>query len=413
MTTSSNTLHIDPLKFTIHDFDLSDCSDSDIDDDDWINISSSSITSTTSTLPSHLVLRPNAQHLGQTSRRTISNGISSSGHSATARLDFTSHNHKDCSSERLASCNLKNGQPSTPTLADNGTIPTPISDPSLLPNGGQGASRETASRLVPSLYSQSAVETLKQHIPNLTAIYLTSPSSLASPSPYPSATDRSDPVLPPHLRTLSSQSPLRLSNSLPYHQRPAGTKMPSLRQPTESYLRICTTCFLPQYRSILVFCDGTWADVTSADTTTTSNVCRVHASTFGGTTLQQWLGSDPCLSPGVTEKSLAEAKSVWNWTNLSQNIDATDKPRRRCTHGPRAACPACPVPNAAPPISTITPGRQGSSKDFLAALIEAVSPFNRDETERDGIRVFDMRSPGSSKGNGLVYVHKEGCECGR
>ncbi|KAK5937588.1 hypothetical protein PMZ80_010208 [Knufia obscura] len=372
MTTSSNTLHIDPLKFTIHDFDLSDCSDSDIDDDDWINISSSSTTSTTSTLPSYLVLRPNAQHSGQMDRRGGSNAISGGSHSG------------------------------------NITTSKPVSDPSLMAHVSRAASQQTTSSPIPSSRTQSVVKTLKSHIPTLTAIYLTSPSSVTSPSPYPPTTPRSDSILPPFPRTLSSPSPLRLSNFLPYHKRPPFTKSPRLRHPTETYLRICTACFLPQYRSILISCDGTWADVTSADTTTISNVCKVHASTFGGTTLQQWLKNHD-----IANDTLATEKSLQDWTDSSRDTNTTTKAHSRCTHGPRAACPECPVPIVSPPTPNVTLTHRGSSKDFLAALIEAVSPFNRDETERDGIRVFDMRSPGSGEGNGLVYVHKEGCGCGR
>ena len=50
------------------------------------------------------------------------------------------------------------------------------------------------------------------------------------------------------------------------------------------------------------------------------------------------------------------------------------------------------------------------AKDFLAALVAAVGPFNRDETEREGVRVFDMTASVPT-GSGEIYVHKEGCGC--
>ena len=110
-----------------------------------------------------------------------------------------------------------------------------------------------------------------------------------------------------------------------------------------------------------------------------------------------------------------KTNALWQKSgNLAQSTSGTNVAanRGRCTHGPRAACPGCPVPIPAsvPASPSASINTADEAEDFLAALVAAVDPFNRVETEREGVRVFDT-TWSVPTGSGEIYVHKDGCGC--
>ena len=57
---------------------------------------------------------------------------------------------------------------------------------------------------------------------------------------------------------------------------------------------------------------------------------------------------------------------------------------------------------------TVAQADRARDVELFGSVLEAVQPFQRADTEKCGVRVFDMTVPSS----GEVYVHSKECGCG-
>lgn len=200
-TKRTPAIHINPAKFSIYGFDVSDASDSEFDADEWVSISSASSTPPSSTLPRHLVLRPDTR-----SRKSILDeaaGVSAAANIGLKGVDLAS-------------------RPASSYTGDT---------------TGRHHSNDSSNN---TGHDPSAISTLKTHLPTLTAIYIVPAIAIQ------------------HKQTVTSESiepfssftrPPFSSISLP----PVSLYIPSSK---ECYLQICADCAKP---SMTLFCDGSWS----------------------------------------------------------------------------------------------------------------------------------------------------------
>lgn len=219
-----------------------------------------------------------------------------------------------------------------------------------------------ANTIQPSTTLEAPITILKRFIPTLTAIYIVTPASICPPTFI-----IHEPTAPNTYTSFSTLTNLRPNP-------PISTKAtrPNANL-SETYLRVCADCAKPP---MTIYCDGMW---------TSSNIKS---------------GSSPFFSSALsTRKEPCQA----HLRAFPSNLNSTTITANR-TGDQTLICGKCTqMVNI---ISCLDCARQ-RDQILFQAVMDAVSPFRRVETQKLGVNVFDMSVPV----NGEVYRHVEGCAC--
>lgn len=323
----------------------SDISDSESEADEWVSVSTSTTISTTSTLPSHLNLNPR-------SAVKVRPPPPNSGVCQT-------HNSR-ASSSPASSPPAPSPPPPPPSLPPTTTLAsTPPAVAKESPSPPSQSSKPTPSTHPPTPRDPPTT-LLKRFLPTLTAIYIVSPTSISTRPIY----ERPNPNIYTPLSTLTNFG----------YNPPISTKATRPNDDSvETYIRVCADCAKPP---MTMSCDGTWYSSALSYPSNSRQYCPTHLRAF----------------------------------QLANSIDSTNSPNSVAVQPPAKSNPlTCGKCTQMATIINCADCARKRDETLFQAVLDAVSPFNRAETEMLGVGVFDMSVPVS----GEVYRHVEGCGCVR
>lgn len=211
----------------------------------------------------------------------------------------------------------------------------------------------------PSILREAPITILKHFIPALKAIYIVSPASM-----FPPTFVTHKPTDPNTYTPFSTLTNLRPNP-------PISTKAtrPNFDL-VERYLRVCADCAKPP---MTIYCDGVW---TSSNTRSGSSPFFSSALSARREPCEVHLRAFPSSTALTANRPEEQALTCGKCTHMVDIVICLDCARQR-------------------------------DRVLFQAVMGAVSPFCRAETQRSGVDVFDVSVPV----NGEVYRHAEGCGC--
>lgn len=358
-------ISIRPEHFISASSGLSDDSD-ELGLDDWVSVTASSTTSTSSTLPAYLVLKP------RNNTKADAKIGDSKGTSSINELFFTPKSSLLAEiKSRPALKPLPDRAPPDPRYScfstdrsspSSSSPPPPPPPPPSLPsvNSSTPSSqlrdvrdvrkapklRRITTHSVSSRHRSTAgtvpspIDLLKRHIPTLKAIYIVNNPKLSRFHAYPV------------LGTIPTTGERQLFTSFRKIANPPIEL--NVASASECYLQVCAKCANP---NLVLYCDGTWKK-------DRYGVCEQHRSLLNGI----GKGTTNCACKGKCCGPLAELRSEATIEGESEKV---------------------------------------LDMEVFDIVLNALQPFARQDSEQKGVRIFDMAVSCTPE----THTHRDECEC--